>query len=267
MPFTLSHAAAAWPLRRTRLVLSALVCGTFTPDFEYFLRANRGAHFGHSTAGILLFSLPLGLVCFCLYHGLLKQPATLLLPAGLRARAGCWLRPLPRLDLAYAGLVALSVLTGVLTHVGWDSFTHGTGWVCKHWALLRLQLRLGPGGTAPVYKLLQHLGTVAGALVLALWIAAWYRATPAGLRPQRTGAAVWTARIALPVLIFVGAYLRAQAEVRFVLVEPVVERWLEHFAVAGMALTCYGLLAWALVAKIFLRRQLRSLAEDGPAAE
>ena len=37
MPFTLSHAAAALPFRRTRLIKSALVIGCFAPDFEYFI--------------------------------------------------------------------------------------------------------------------------------------------------------------------------------------------------------------------------------------
>ena len=41
MPFTLSHAAAALPFRRTRLVMSALVFGCFAPDLEYSVAATQ----------------------------------------------------------------------------------------------------------------------------------------------------------------------------------------------------------------------------------
>ena len=37
MPFTLAHAAAALPLRRFKLVWSALVIGSFAPDFWLFM--------------------------------------------------------------------------------------------------------------------------------------------------------------------------------------------------------------------------------------
>ena len=62
MPFTIAHAAAALPLRKTRLVLSALVIGTMVPDLQYFLRMAPDDRYGHSLRGALLLSLPLGLL-------------------------------------------------------------------------------------------------------------------------------------------------------------------------------------------------------------
>jgi hypothetical protein len=37
VPFTLAHGAAALPFRRFHLVFSALLVGTFAPDFEYLV--------------------------------------------------------------------------------------------------------------------------------------------------------------------------------------------------------------------------------------
>ena len=62
MPFTVSHAAAALPFRRARLVTSALVVGTMAPDFEYFLPLKTHDTFGHTFPGILVLTLPVALL-------------------------------------------------------------------------------------------------------------------------------------------------------------------------------------------------------------
>ena len=80
MPFTLAHAAAALPFRRTRLILSAVVVGTFAPDFEYFLRLVPGGHFGHTLPGVFVLDLPLSLVVLWLFHTYMREPIMTLLP-------------------------------------------------------------------------------------------------------------------------------------------------------------------------------------------
>ncbi len=61
MPFTLAHPAAAAPLRRFGLVLSALVVGSMAPDFPYFLPGLPQDKFGHTLAGVFWFCVPAGL--------------------------------------------------------------------------------------------------------------------------------------------------------------------------------------------------------------
>lgn len=75
----------------------------------------------------------------------------------------------------------LSLVLGVLTHVAWDAFTHGDGAVVQRVAWLREPLM----GTMPAARVLQHLSTAIGLLVLAVCavraVAAWRRS---GGRPS-----------------------------------------------------------------------------------
>src|SRR5271165_5815984 len=93
VPFTLSHAAAALPFRRARLVPSALVIGTFAPDLEYFIRLVPGGGWGHTIAGAFGMDLPLGLVCLWLFHRWVKIPLAYLLPDSVRGRLTPLLAP------------------------------------------------------------------------------------------------------------------------------------------------------------------------------
>ncbi|WP_448629441.1 DUF4184 family protein [Cellulomonas soli] len=58
-----------------------------------------------------------------------------------------------------------SLVLGVLTHVAWDAFTHGDGLVVQHVAWLREPLV----GSVPAARVLQHVSTAAGLVVLAVW--------------------------------------------------------------------------------------------------
>jgi hypothetical protein len=44
MPFTLAHPAIVVPLALQRLILSALIIGSMTPDLEYFIRLSDISH-------------------------------------------------------------------------------------------------------------------------------------------------------------------------------------------------------------------------------
>ncbi|HWG21452.1 MAG TPA: DUF4184 family protein [Terracidiphilus sp.] len=188
MPFTLSHAAAALPFRRTRLVFSALVMGTFAPDLEYFLRLRAGGGWGHKISGAFCLSLPLGLIALWLFHRTVKAPATALLPIPLQRRLAPYLRRfqfggLSRAGLSRFALIVFSLLVGIATHIFWDDFTHHSSFVFHHWALLSRVVKLPVVGWTPYYALLQYLSSIGGIVVLALWFMAWYKhAAPA---PQR----------------------------------------------------------------------------------
>src|SRR6201994_3036071 len=86
MPFTLSHAAAAFPFRHTRLILSAVIIGCFSPDFEYFVPFAHHGAFGHSWLGVLVLDLPLSLLVLWLFHRYAKEPLAACLPANARER-------------------------------------------------------------------------------------------------------------------------------------------------------------------------------------
>jgi hypothetical protein len=171
---TFVHPAAVLPLMRGPLVPAALVAGALAPDVPYFLRALRipvsaqswwepflNATTTHSWPGLVTVAIPLALVLF-LALAACGRPARWALPTATDAQArrggqvGLWLV-----------WVVLSLALGVLTHVLWDSFTHGDGWVVTHVDALRTEAV----GSLTWARLLQHLSTAVG--LVAIVVYAW----------------------------------------------------------------------------------------------
>jgi hypothetical protein len=191
MPFTLSHPAAIIPFARQRLVLSALVVGSMSPDFLYFINLAPRGQFGHTMAGVFLFCLPLGTLALWLFHTLMKWPLLSLCPQGLQERL---MRPAQGFTFRSVSrqlLIILSILIGAGTHLLWDGFTHGAGthllwdgftheygWAVSRlsflsWSVIEIDAR-----SIPVFKLLQHLSTVIGGGVLLYCFLHWMWRAP-----------------------------------------------------------------------------------------
>jgi hypothetical protein len=171
MPFTLAHPAAVLPLRHPRyLYTAALMIGAVAPDLPYYVPARIGGrleHQSHTALGSGVIDLPLGLaVLACLY--LLRGPLTVLLPG--RARWLC-LKALEPFGGLRAWLLApFAVFLGTWTHLLWDSFTHGDGWMVRRIAALSHTVTIG-WYSGQVYHLLQYLSSVLGLVILAVWYA------------------------------------------------------------------------------------------------
>jgi hypothetical protein len=184
MPFTPAHPAAILPLPRLLgkwSVPSALVIGSMTPDFAYFLRLNLPRAESHSLTGLLWVCLPAGWIAYLTFHLLLKRPLHSLTPGWLALRLTRALGPafLPRTSpLA----VTLSLLLGALTHLLWDSFTHNGAFVQ---AIPFLQIKVFSIGAYPfyAYTLLQHFSSAAGLILLGLWLYRWYETAPIDRTP------------------------------------------------------------------------------------
>src|SRR5581483_4447682 len=129
MPFTLSHAAAALPLRRLKLVTSALVIGTLAPDFEYFLRLSPDDGYGHTLQGTFVLTLPLAIVTLALFHAFVKVPLAGLFPDNVERRLINHINEFRFAGGARFALIVVSILTGIATHLAWDSFTHSGTWL------------------------------------------------------------------------------------------------------------------------------------------
>ncbi len=185
MPFTISHPAAVLPLRRPLArfgVLAALVVGSMAPDFPYYLGVRGMRPYTHSLLGIAWFSIPAGWLAYLGFQLLLRRPAVFLLPAPLRAR----LDPGPRIGGFLPVTVSLAV--GALTHVLWDTFTHGGGALVRAFPVLR---EVGTLWGHPVwsYRVLQNASTLLGAAVLAGAALRWLARTPPRPLPGETAAA------------------------------------------------------------------------------
>lgn len=181
VPFTLAHPAAVLPLARRPLVPAALVAGALSPDVPYFLPLPRSADAWyepvvnatttHVWPGALAVGVPTAAALLGLWW--LVRPPLRALTGQQAAEAG---ESAPRSGIAVrAPWVAASLVLGVLTHVVWDAFTHGDGVVVQHVPWLREPLV----GDVPAGRVLQHLSTAVGLLVLAVWAAravvAWRR--------------------------------------------------------------------------------------------
>jgi len=178
MPFTVSHAAAALPLKRSGLVFSALVVGSMAPDFLYFLRLPFSRDLGHSLPGLLLVDLPLGWLVLWVFHAFLKNPLFALLPLGHQRRLAPFLSRFAFSGWKRAGLISLSLLLGSLSHIAWDSFTHNNGLMVELIPALSRTLFSLRGYHLTAYLGLQYGCTLLGLAALALAYWRWYRAAP-----------------------------------------------------------------------------------------
>jgi hypothetical protein len=171
VPFTISHAAAVLPLQRTgnsRLPLAALMIGSMSPDFAYFLPVVVNRASSHDLEGIFLFCLPVGLALWLLFTRLIERPTIALLPVAWRQRV-------PRSDTTLSvrglALASLAVVLGALTHIGWDAFTHAGTPVTDAFPFFHATVLTAEGQPVRVYRVLQYLSSVLGLVALAWW--AW----------------------------------------------------------------------------------------------
>jgi hypothetical protein len=210
MPFTLAHAAAALPLRRAGLLISALVVGTFGPDFEYFLLLSPHSRYGHHWPGVLILTFPTCLLVLWLYHAYIKRPAAALLPPAVEARLSPLLGEFRFGGLRRFSLIVVSIWVGIATHIAWDWFTHQHSWPARHWPVLLNETTVPLLGSMPIYLVLQHASSFFGMAVLAVWLAGWLRrAKPAAPEPGGFGASHRLAIVAaLSVVAAIGAGIR-----------------------------------------------------------
>ncbi|MBW0252872.1 DUF4184 family protein [Cellulomonas sp. PS-H5] len=190
MPFTLAHPAAVLPLARRPLVPAALVAGALAPDVPYFLPLPRSAGSWyepfvnatttHAWPGALTVAVPSAALLLGLWW-LVRAPLRALVATGPgepeeRRGAGAPRGAASGSISRTAAWLVVSLVLGVLTHVVWDAFTHGDGALVQRVAWLREPLVSG----VTAARVLQHLSTAAGLLVLALWagrrLLAWRRA-------------------------------------------------------------------------------------------
>lgn len=167
MPFTLAHPAIILPLSRYSkyFSFSALVIGSLAPDFEYFLRFNITSTFGHSVLGAFIIDLPLVFVVSFLFYKLMVKPILTHLPYTLNRTFNFetgWHIHSFRSFIIFT----YSAILGIFSHIFWDAFTHADGLFVKNIEWMRTNTLL----SIPVYNFLQHLSTVLGMLLIAIFV-------------------------------------------------------------------------------------------------
>jgi Domain of unknown function (DUF4184) len=168
MPFTISHAAAAFPvqaLSKHRLPLAALMVGSMTPDLVFYLPRYVEYDDSHSLSGLFTFCLPVGLLLWWFFIRVLERPTIAYLPEAWRTR----ITPTPTPGLRGWLAAALAVVLGALTHLIWDSFTHSETPVVATLPALRTAVFQAGGSPVRLYFVLQVLSSVFGLVVLTIW--------------------------------------------------------------------------------------------------
>ena len=121
---------------------------------------------------------PVGLLVLWIFHNLLKEPLLTLFSPLYHQRLypynqTFYFNPFPRFLL-----IALSLFLGALTHIGWDSMTHGNGWMVQHLSLFQAELMTLAGVPLIVYFVFKHSSTILGIVLLLYWCWQWYRYNP-----------------------------------------------------------------------------------------
>lgn len=181
MPFTGSHPVAVLPLLRTPLPASALVVGSIAPDVPFYLPLELPWD-THTALAVVTVDVLVGGLAWALWHALLAPAALSASPAGLRGRlAGVPLGLRRRLRSARVlGVVLLALAVGAAIHVLWDEFTHPGRWGAEHVPVLAQAW-----GPITGVRWLDYAGGVVGGLALLVWLARWWRRTPAVPAPAR----------------------------------------------------------------------------------
>lgn len=169
MPFTISHTAAIIPFYRKPFVLSALIVGSMSPDFLYFLPFVPNIELTHTLEGLFVFCLPASLGVLFVYHNLIKQPLVALLPLSIQSRLQRFLKAFSFLPPGVFISIVVSALLGAFTHIAWDSFTHVHGQAVLAIPLLARPVFTLMGETIHLYKLLQYLSSIIGFLLVFIW--------------------------------------------------------------------------------------------------
>jgi hypothetical protein len=202
VPWTFAHPAAVVFLRRVRpLSFAGLVAGSMVPDIGYYVGRFDLASAAHTPLGLLTACLPTGLVLVALLR-VGHRPIALLLPQPHRgALLSLPLAPVLTTPAAMVR-VSLSVVLGAATHILWDSFTHESGYIVSHSALLRLPVFSMIGREYHLYNVLQHASTLLGVAILVLAYIRWLRVATERSSDQAAGHEAWR-YILLALLAFV----------------------------------------------------------------
>lgn len=174
MPFTISHPAIVLPLAylpKRWYSLTGLIIGSLTPDFEYFIRMKIQSNFSHTLIGLFLFDIPLGILIAFLYHCVVRENLIDNLPRILKSRLSQF-KQFRWKDYFIENwiVVIISIFIGAVSHLFWDSYTHPSGYFAQTTPVLMNKIEV-IGKQMPIIKILQHLSTLIGILVIvfALW--------------------------------------------------------------------------------------------------
>lgn len=260
MPFTLCHPAIVLPLYRYTMRITSLpglVIGSMAPDFVYFFSLGIGGAFTHTLLGVPLYCVPAGLVVYLLYHLLIREAVLAWLPSAISDRMRGpvhWPLRSARSVVTVMGSLAI----GAATHIAWDAFTHVNTVIVTSYEIFRTLVPFGDY-QIPVFRILQHLSSLVGFIVIAGFVAGWFNRTV----PIRKSTG--SLRTRQKLLALAGVILAAMAGgvAGLLAGQPKsIEHGLFNFVVSGMAAAALAIICLCLVWQVRARRNAAFASSD-----
>jgi hypothetical protein len=173
MPFTFSHPAIVLPatyLPKKYYSLSALIMGSMTPDFEYFIRMKDYSKYSHTWEGLFWFDVPLGLALLFIFHNIVRNTLIEYLPFSLNIRFSVFEKFNWNAHFRKNIIVVLiSLIIGIASHLFWDSFTHDGGYFAETIPVLKDKINILNHNIFGA-TLFQYLSSVIGGVVMVIYI-------------------------------------------------------------------------------------------------
>jgi Domain of unknown function (DUF4184) len=248
MPFTVSHAAAALPLRKLNLVWSAFLVGSMAPDFPYIVGTTDYRTLGHQFPGVLEFTLPASIFALWLFHAAIKRPVVRLLPNGVQQRLRDQLGYFQFGGPSRFAAILFSIALGIATHLAWDMFTHPLNWLWRRWAWMQIVVNVPVVGPVPMYETLQYASTLIGLIALGIWVLLWYRNAPPTLAVSSANAGSGP-RLALAMIAvaLAAGLVRAWLAIGMPKILDLTDSFLLVFGVTSIAVVFWEVLIYCLM--------------------
>jgi hypothetical protein len=158
-------------LRQKVFSATGLIAGSIAPDFESFLRMRSSNEHSHTLGGMFYFDLPLSIIIALLFHLVVKESLIANSPSYLQQRF-VDLRQLNFWNYLKSNywIFLYSALVGSATHLLWDSFTHGSGFMAEMIPFINETKVPFQGAVYPFWYTLQHISSVIGLTLLAVYV-------------------------------------------------------------------------------------------------
>lgn len=143
-------------------------------------------NYTHTWQSIFYMDLSIALVLAFSYHILVRNSLILNLPTALRERLQPynhfnWIKYFDK----HFPIVIASIITGSLSHLLWDGFTHQRGWFVQRSPWMLAQIRIAQI-TLPLFLLLQYLSSVIGLVAIGYFIKILPRINSTNRKHDRT---------------------------------------------------------------------------------
>lgn len=173
MPFTFAHPSAVLPFiikKNKDFDFTALIVGSMSPDFEYFIHLRPYQVYGHTILGQLYYNLPLVFTVSIVWHYILKEKIIENLPSPFnKYYINLVMNGWKLTSIKSLVIFIYSAFIGMATHIIWDSFTHSSGYFVTKINFLSQSIYFLKFNI-PIYKILQHGSTIIGLSIFILYL-------------------------------------------------------------------------------------------------